>query len=70
MSADDARAIRSAAMARHDEQTWLQVAKPLQDALRNAQRAALVDYLVARPETWQPAGRPAGPTRTISSPTS
>ncbi len=56
ISADDARAIRSAAMARHDEQAWLQVARPLQDALRNAQRTALVSYLVARPDQWQPAG--------------
>ncbi len=51
-----ARGIRSAAMARHDEQTWLSLAQPLHDPLRNAQRSALVDYLIARPELWRPAG--------------
>jgi hypothetical protein len=51
-----ARGIRSAAMARHDEQAWLSIARPLHDPLRNAQRSSLVNYLVARPELWQPAG--------------
>ncbi len=53
---DAARAIRGAAMARHDEKAWLTVARPIQDALRNRQRAALTNYLIARPEAWHPPG--------------
>jgi hypothetical protein len=55
-TADHAAEVRAAAVARHDEQTWRQIARPLQDRLRNAQRTALVDYLVARPALWRPAG--------------
>ena len=68
VTADDARAIRSAAMARHDERTWLQVAKPLHDALRNAQRAALVDYPLPAQQHGNRAARRVEKTQTIYSP--
>ncbi len=61
ISSQDAKSIRSAAMARHDEQSWPKVAKPLHDVSRNAQRPALVAYLLARPESWRPV-RPASGT--------
>jgi peptidoglycan hydrolase-like protein with peptidoglycan-binding domain len=49
---EDAKAIRSAAKAKHDTRDWLKVAPPLQNVLRDRQREALVSYLVARPELW------------------
>ena len=48
-SRDDARAAKQAAKSKHDEETWLGLAKPLRDVLREKQRAALVDYLSVRP---------------------
>jgi hypothetical protein len=47
-----AKAIRSAAKAKHDDDAWLKLATPLQDALRDQQRGALVTYLTARPAEW------------------
>jgi hypothetical protein len=41
-----AQDIKKAARSRHDAATWLTVAKPLSDALRTAQRDALVSYVV------------------------
>lgn len=54
-----ARAIRAAAKAKHDEPTWQQLAAPLQNVLRDQQREALVGYLAARPQQWNPAATPA-----------
>lgn len=42
--------IRQAAKAKHTDAQWATVAKPLQDVLREKQRQALVDYMVARPQ--------------------
>jgi hypothetical protein len=42
-----AQSIKQAAKAKYDEATWLEIAPPLKDALREQQRAALVTYLVA-----------------------
>jgi hypothetical protein len=50
----DAKAIRSAAKAKHDDQAWLKIATPLQNSLRDKQREALVNYLAARPAQWKP----------------
>ena len=54
----DARAAKQEAKSKHDDATWLSVAKPLRNSLREKQRSALVDYLVVRPDpskgwTWQ-----------------
>ena len=38
--------------AKYDEATWQTIARPLQNALRDGQREALVSYLVARPAKW------------------
>ncbi len=49
----DAAAARSAvqaAKAKYDEAEWLTLAPALRDQLRELQRAALVDYLVAHPD--------------------
>jgi peptidoglycan hydrolase-like protein with peptidoglycan-binding domain len=43
-----AQDVKKAARARHDDQDWLAVAKPLTDRLREAQRGALVAYLLPR----------------------
>ncbi|MEA2163477.1 MAG: hypothetical protein QOK37_1604 [Thermoanaerobaculia bacterium] len=48
----DAKAIRRAAKAKYDDASWLKIATPLQDSLRDEQRAALVTYLAARPAQW------------------
>jgi len=48
----NAKAIRDAAKAKYDDTAWQTVAIPLQDSLRDSQRAALVAYLVARPAKW------------------
>jgi peptidoglycan hydrolase-like protein with peptidoglycan-binding domain len=47
-----AKAIRGAAKAKYDDDAWRTLAAPLQDALRDRQRAALVAHLVQRPSTW------------------
>lgn len=49
LSQDDAKAIRNAAKSGHDDAAWQTVVTPLQDALREQQRDALVAYLAARP---------------------
>ncbi|MEX2307779.1 MAG: neuraminidase-like domain-containing protein [Pirellulales bacterium] len=43
-----ARAIRQAVRAKYEEAQWSIIAKPLRDMLREKQRSALVDYLIAR----------------------
>jgi Tc toxin complex TcA C-terminal TcB-binding domain/ABC toxin N-terminal region/Neuraminidase-like domain/Putative peptidoglycan binding domain len=52
VTAVDAKAIRSAAKAKHDEEAWQKLVAPLQNSLRDGQREALVSYLVARPDRW------------------
>ena len=47
---EDTRRIRNAVKARYDDASWQKIAKPLQDVLREKQRQALVDYLLAHPE--------------------
>lgn len=47
MSAETSRTVLQAARSRYpDKDAWLAVARPLRDALRERQRAALVDFLV------------------------
>ncbi len=43
-----ARAIKSAAKARHSNEQWLTIVRPLTDSLRARRRDALVDRLIAR----------------------
>ena len=52
--------IKQAAKARYDPDQWLEIAKPIRDALREQQRDALVAHLLAKPElTGDPSlGRP------------
>jgi hypothetical protein len=38
--------IRKAAKAKHDDEAWAKIAKPLQDVLREGQRKALVSYVI------------------------
>ncbi len=51
VTAADAAAIRGAVKASYQEDAWLQVVTPVQDALRDKQRLALTSYLTARPTT-------------------
>lgn len=50
-----ARAVKQAVKSKYDQSTWDTVAKPLSNILRDAQRAALVSYLLAHPN---PAASP------------
>lgn len=50
----DAHTALNAAKAKHDETSWLTVAKPLQDTLRERKREALVAWLLANPDTSNP----------------
>jgi peptidoglycan hydrolase-like protein with peptidoglycan-binding domain len=43
-----AQAIKNAVKAKYDDETWLTVAKPLNDVLRESQKGALVAYLLPR----------------------
>jgi hypothetical protein len=49
-TADDSRSVRQAVKAKYGDEQWLTLAKPLRDVLRHQQRAALVAYLVPRPD--------------------
>jgi len=49
----DARSIRQAVKAKYENDQWLTLARPLRDALREKQRAALVAYLVVNPDAAQ-----------------
>lgn len=53
VDAGAALAARRAVRARYDDRQWLAVAGPLRDELRERQRAALVAYLVAHPDSAQ-----------------
>ncbi len=44
-----AQDIKRTVKAKYDEEQWLAVARPLSDRLRESQRAALVDYVLADP---------------------
>ncbi len=44
-----AQGIKQALRARHGEEAWQQIARPAQDIIREAKRAALVAYLQVRP---------------------
>jgi len=46
--ADNAQDIKKTVQAKYDEATWLAIAKPLNDKLRESQRDALVAYLLPR----------------------
>jgi Neuraminidase-like domain/Putative peptidoglycan binding domain/Salmonella virulence plasmid 28.1kDa A protein len=48
--AAQAKQIKNVVKAQYDEETWLQVAKPLNDTLRESQRSALIAYVLAKPE--------------------
>jgi peptidoglycan hydrolase-like protein with peptidoglycan-binding domain len=48
----NAKAIRDAAKSKYDDAAWQTTVTPLQDALRDQQREALVAYLAARPAKW------------------
>src|SRR5262245_41994454 len=48
----NAKAIRSAAKSKHNDDDWQKLVIPLQNSLRDKQREALVSYLVARPAKW------------------
>jgi hypothetical protein len=43
-----AQAIKNTVKAKYDDETWLTVAKPLNDTLRESQKAALIAYLLPR----------------------
>ena len=57
LSQDDiADRIVQAVKAKYDDKRWLEIAKPLQDRLRNMRRSVLVDYLVTHPlheKSWR-----------------
>jgi hypothetical protein len=48
--AAQAKAIKNAVKAQYDEATWLQIAKPLNDSLREQQRDALIAYVLTQSE--------------------
>src|SRR5262249_6504958 len=52
VSAAASKAIRGAAKAKFGDDAWQTIAVPLQDSLRDSQRAALVAYLAAHPTKW------------------
>lgn len=56
---ENARRIKQAAKAKYDQHRWIAVAAPLQDVLREQQRAALVSYLVSNPNQLAPLGTSA-----------
>ena len=45
-----AQDIKNTVKAKYDEQTWLTVAKPLNDKLRESQKTALIAYVLTMPE--------------------
>jgi hypothetical protein len=51
-----AQEIKSALKSRYDEDQWLGAAKALKDPLRETQRSALVDYLLANPACLSVSG--------------
>jgi hypothetical protein len=55
---DDAMLAKSLAKSKHDPKRWLEIVKPITDNVREARRAALVDYLVTNPRRAEGNGRP------------
>lgn len=58
LSPDDAASIKQTVKAKYDDAQWLAIARPLRDVVREKQRKALVEYLVAHPDpargqTWK-----------------
>jgi len=53
LSLADARQLLKAAKAKHTDEQWLKIAKPLRDVLREKQRSALVAWAVANPAAGQ-----------------
>jgi len=49
-SLTQARMIRKATKSKYNPEQWLKVVKPVQNKLRTAQRDALVDYILAKPD--------------------
>jgi hypothetical protein len=45
-----AQEIKNTVKAKYDDKTWLTVAKPLNDKLRESQKAALISYLLTLPQ--------------------
>jgi peptidoglycan hydrolase-like protein with peptidoglycan-binding domain len=54
VTSDMAQAVRQSVRGKYDDAQWLKIAKPLRDVLREKQRSALVDYLVAHFEVPLP----------------
>lgn len=50
ITAQTSAMVLKSAKAKHSEDAWLDIAKPLRDGIREQQRAALVSYLVAAPD--------------------
>ncbi|HWP91824.1 MAG TPA: neuraminidase-like domain-containing protein [Thermodesulfobacteriota bacterium] len=48
--AQQSQEIKNTVKAKYDDEQWLAVAKPLNDILRESQKAALIAYLLADPE--------------------
>ena len=55
---DVALLAKSLAKSKHDPDHWPDVVKPINDTLREARRAALVDYLIANPRRAAGSGYP------------
>ncbi len=49
-SLPQARMIRKATKSKYSQEQWPNIVKPIQNKLRTAQRDALVDYILAKPE--------------------
>ncbi len=54
---DEALLAKSLAKSRHDRDRWPGIVKPINDTIREARSAALVDYLVANPRRDATTGR-------------
>lgn len=46
-----AQDMRNIARAKHDDKSWIEIAKPLSDALRDQRKAALLGYVLAMPSS-------------------
>jgi GH18 family chitinase len=63
-----AQDIQNTAKSKYDESTWTTVGKPLNDAIREDSKEALIAYILAPPtsSTWKPVTMPDGSTATTS----
>jgi hypothetical protein len=55
---EEAVLAKSLAKSKHDWDRWLEIVMPINDTLREARRAALVDFLVVHPRRTAGSGRP------------